>query len=72
MARSAYVYAVMSPDQIAPLATFTVKHELRRLLQYVERDAPSLLPRLRVFRMKDGPGGMVSEMTIDGILNNTQ
>jgi hypothetical protein len=58
----------MSPDQIPPLATFTVKSEMKHLLRNVERDAPSLLPRLKVYRMNDGHGGMVAEMSIDEIL----
>jgi hypothetical protein len=68
VARSDYVYAVMSPDQIPPLATFTVKREMKRLLEHVQTDAPSLLPRLKVYRMHDGSRGMVAEMSIDEIL----
>jgi hypothetical protein len=68
MARSEYVYAVMSPDQIPPLATFTVKWEMRRMLQGVQRDAPSLLSRLKVYRMHDGSGGTVAEMSVTEIL----
>lgn len=69
MARSDYVYALMSPDQIPPLATCTVKREMKGVLNGVVRDAPSLLPRLRVYRMHDGHGGMIAEMDIDDILS---
>jgi hypothetical protein len=70
MARSDYVYAVMSPDQIAPLATFTVKWEMKRILESIKEHNPSLLPRLKVYRMHDGSGGMIAEMTVDEILES--
>lgn len=70
MARSDYVYAVMMPGQIAPLATFTVKRECKQMLSNVEHDAPSVLAKLRVYRMHDGGGGMITEMTVDEILNS--
>lgn len=69
MARSDYVYAVMSPDQIPPFATFTVKREMVAMVKRVEHDAPSLVHHLRVYRMDDGPMGMIAEMTVDDILN---
>jgi hypothetical protein len=68
MARSQYVYAVMTPGQIAPLATFTVKREMKTMLERVRHDAPSVLACLRVYRMNDGPGGMVAEMSVAEIL----
>jgi hypothetical protein len=68
MARSQYVYAVMTPGQIAPLATFTVKYEMARMLRNVRHDAPSVLAQLKVYRMDDGPGGMVAEMSVAEIL----
>lgn len=68
MARSDYVYAVMISGQIAPLATFTVKREMKRMLERVEREAPSVLAGLRIYRMDDGPAGMFAEMTVDEIL----
>lgn len=70
MARSDYIYAVMTPGQIAPLSTFTVKREMKRMLQNVEHDAPSVLAKLKVYRMHDGSGGMIAEMSVDEILNS--
>lgn len=69
MPRSTYVYAVMRPGQIAPMATFTVKREMRLTLESIKRDAPSVLAQLRIYRMDDGPAGMFAEMTVDEILN---
>ena len=70
MPRSEYVYVVMHPGQIAPFATFTVKRECRLLFERMEREAPSILPKLKVFRMHDGQGGMIAEMTVDEILKS--
>jgi hypothetical protein len=70
MARSDYVYAVMTPGQIAPLATFTVKREMKTMLERVRDDAPSVLAQLKVYRMNDGPGGMVAEMSVTEILGD--
>lgn len=60
----------MLEGQIPPMATFTVKRECKRMLQNVEHDAPSILPRLKVYRMDDGQGGMIAEMDINEILNS--
>ena len=73
MARSDYVYAVMLPGQIAPLATFTVKREMKTMLERVEREAPSVLAQLRVYRMHDGQGGIIAEMDIHAdIIDSTR
>lgn len=69
MPRSTYVYAVMLSGQICPMATFTVKREMKTMLDRIEREAPSVLAQLKVYRMDDGPGGMFAEMTVDEILN---
>jgi hypothetical protein len=69
MARSDYVYAVMHADIDPPLATFTVKRELRGMLTRLNAEAPSTLTSLRVFRMLDGPGGCRAEMVIQDIID---
>lgn len=71
MARSTYVYAVMLSGQIAPLATFTVKREMKLMLDRMEHEAPSVLAQLKIYRMDDGPAGMFAEMTVDEILNSS-
>lgn len=68
MARSTYIYAVMHPAQIPPLATFTVKHELKSMLERLENESPSVLRGLTVFRMADGSGGFVGTMEVAEVL----
>lgn len=65
MARSTYIYAAMHRAQPMPVATFTVKHEMRRWLSTL---TPASAAGLRLFRMDDGPGGVIAEMNIVDIL----
>lgn len=65
MARSTYIYAVVRPGQEAPVATFTVKHEMRGWLSGQPDHSRA---GLAVFRMDDGRGGMIKPMTISDIL----
>ncbi len=70
MARSTYVYAAVVTSQIEPVATFTVKYELCRWLEGLERAESPVLSDLRVFRMDDGHGGMIAEIPLDELLNS--
>ena len=73
VARSDYIYAVMLAGQIPPLATFTVKHEMKTMLAGIEREQPSVLAQLRVYRMDDGHRGMIAEMDIHAdIIDSTR
>lgn len=69
MARSQYIYALMKEGLEPPLATFTVKHELRTYLNGIDDDNPAGLLPLRLFRMDDGHAGMKAEMDIDEVMN---
>lgn len=70
MARASCVYVVMPADGATfphvPVATFTVKHELRSWLE--KRPEPELL---RLFRSPDGgrstPG--ITEMSVQDVLD---
>lgn len=50
MARSTYIYTVVSAGTGSPEAAFTVKHEL---VTYLEKRDP-LRPPYRIYRMHDG------------------
>jgi hypothetical protein len=68
MARSDYIYVMTRPEQIEPVATFTVKRELRAyLIQLDRQDSPLLSCRL--FRMADGQGGLRAEMGIRDVID---
>lgn len=69
MARSQYIYALTVSSMIEPVATFTVKHELRAYLLGLDKVESPLLSDLRLFRMDDGHGGMKAEMDIDEVMN---
>lgn len=69
MARGEYVYTVRSGggllDPAVPLAGFTVKRELRTWLSKRSGDS---LARMKVYRMRDGGQGAVTEMSVTDIL----
>ena len=69
MARSTYVYALMLPSIRGPIATFTVKRELRGYLTRLLATQPSVIPALSLFRMDDGPGGMRAEMSVQDVID---
>jgi len=64
MARSSYIYAVLSGLGL-PLATFTVKHEL---IAWMRKWPQDRLYELVVWRMHDGPGGKQYEYKNDELL----
>lgn len=68
MARSEYIYVVTHPRQSYPLATFTVKHELRSWLIKLVASEPHYLPLLSIYRFNDGPGGRIAEMYVQSVI----
>ncbi len=64
MARSTYVYLVIhaGPDGVYPKATFTVKREL---IGWLGRQTESARSYFHVYRMYDGGGSKVTEITDD-------
>jgi hypothetical protein len=84
MARSSYVYAVLSEPEFGsggPVAVFTVKHELKTWWQRYAARLESAEVTLRVIRMKDNdtvgliPGGRgvfgVAEVARDELIEPT-
>lgn len=68
MSRSQYIYVVTHPRQSMPLATFTVKHELRKYLRPLLEREPILRHALSLYRFDDGPDGRIAEMDVQAVL----
>jgi hypothetical protein len=58
----------MHPGQVPPLGTWTVKREMRIYLAALKERSPGLFAGLTLFRMDDGPEGMIAEMNINEVL----
>lgn len=72
MPRSTYVYLVRSGDLLVnatPVAAFTVKHELR---SWLHQRSPEIRAEFHVYRMPDGGGGAVTDMSISEILEGNR
>lgn len=69
MARSDYVYVLTHPRQSMPLATCTVKYEMRTVLTRLLDKSPELRPELSLYRYDDGADGMLAEMDIQAVID---
>lgn len=69
MARSDYVYVLTHPRQSYPLATCTVKREMRDVLIKVLTAHPDYRHALSLYRFDDGPDGRKAEMDIQSVID---